>query len=333
VSPADPARAAQPARTPVPRGHRTAVTRGFLVANLAGQVLIVVTGGAVRLTGSGLGCSTWPQCEPGSFTPAVHEALSIHPYVEFGNRLVSIALAVLAVVVAARVGLDRSRARSFRLLGVVPLVGVLVQAVIGGLSVLGDLHPALVGVHFLVSMALVSASTVLLERFGAGDAPARPVVPPRILLLGRVLAVAAAAVLALGVVVTGAGPHSGDEATGYRFAVDPYAMARIHSAAVWVFAATGVALLVATRRGPERLRSRLWVLAGITALQGLIGYVQLFTGLPEVLVAAHLLGAALLTAATTYAYLGLRERGSDGPAGSPPAGRRETRSPDVGAAI
>jgi cytochrome c oxidase assembly protein subunit 15 len=292
-----------------------------------GQVLIVVTGGAVRLTGSGLGCSTWPQCEPGSFTPAFHEALSIHPYVEFGNRLVSLVLTVIAVVVAIRVGLDRERSRSFRLLGVVPLVGVLVQAVIGGLSVLGDLHPALVGAHFLVSMLLVSASTVLLARFRAGDGPALPVVPPRVLTLGRVLAVAAAVVLALGVVVTGAGPHSGDEGAGYRFAVDPYLMARVHAAAVWVFAATGVALLVATRRGPARLRRRLWVLAGVTALQGLVGYVQLFTGLPEVLVAAHLLGAALLTVAATYVYLGLRERG---PGRGPRAVGRAKHSLDVG---
>ncbi len=288
------------------RGAR--LTHAFLVANLVGQILIVVTGGAVRLTGSGLGCSTWPQCEPGSFTPAFHEALSIHPYVEFGNRLVSVVLTVIAIVVAARVGLDRSRSRSFRVLGFVPLLGVLAQAVIGGLSVLGDLHPALVGVHLLASMALISASTVLLERFSTGDGPARPVVNARVLALGRALVVAAVLVLALGVVVTGAGPHSGDETTGYRFAVDPYVMARIHALAVWVFVAIGIGMLVATRRGPARLRRRLWVLAGVTAAQGLIGYVQLFTGLPEVLVGAHMLGAALLTTATTYVYLGLRER-------------------------
>lgn len=278
------------------------------MANLAAQVLIVGTGGAVRLTGSGLGCSTWPQCEPGSFTPQLHEALSIHPYVEFGNRLLTFVLTAIAVAVAARVGLDRRRATSFRLLGLVPLLGVLAQAVIGGLSVLGDLHPAIVGSHMLASMALVAVSTVLLGRFTAGDGAARPVTTRAVLWLGRALGVAAAVVLALGVVVTGAGPHSGDADVGYRFAVDPWEVARLHAAAVWVYAAIGVAMLVLTRRGPRRLNRRLWLLAAVTLAQGAIGYVQLFTGLPEVLVGLHMLGAALLAAATTHAYLGLHER-------------------------
>lgn len=284
------------------------LTRRLLLANLAAQVLIVGTGGAVRLTGSGLGCSTWPQCEPGSFTPQLHEALSIHPYVEFGNRLLTFVLTAVAIAVAARVGLDRRRATSFRLLGLVPLLGVLAQAVIGGLSVLGDLHPAIVGLHMLASMALVAVSTVLLGRFTAGDGPARVVTTRAVLWLGRALGVAATAVLALGVVVTGAGPHSGDADVGYRFAVDPWEVARLHAAAVWVFAAIGVAMLVLTRRGPRRVNRRLWLLAAVTLAQGAIGYVQLFTGLPEVLVGLHMIGAALLAAATTHAYLGLHER-------------------------
>jgi cytochrome c oxidase assembly protein subunit 15 len=268
----------------------------------------VVTGGAVRLTGSGLGCSTWPQCEPGSFTPAFHEALSIHPYVEFGNRLVSIVLLAIAVVVALRVTRDRGRSVSFRLLGLVPLAGVIAQSVIGGLSVLADLHPAVVGFHLLASMALIAAATVLLERFRAGDSPALPDVNPRVLALGRVLAVAGALVLTLGVVVTGSGPHSGDEELGYRFALDPYEVAKAHSAAVWLFIAVLVAMLVATRRGPRRLQRRLVLLAIVSAAQSLIGYVQLFTGLPVLLVGAHMLGAALLAAATAHAYQGLRRR-------------------------
>lgn len=304
-SPADAAQAAASLRRSAP-GRR--LTRGFLVANLVGQILIVVTGGAVRLTGSGLGCSTWPQCEPGSFTPAFHEALSIHPYVEFGNRLVSVLLVAVALVVALLVGRDRTRSRVVRLLGVVPLVGVLAQAVLGGLSVLGDLHPAIVGLHLLASMALIAASTVLLERYDAPDVPAALVVNPRVAGLVRALAGAAAVVLVLGVVVTGSGPHSGDEELGYRFAFDPYLMARVHSLAVWVFIAIGIGLLTATRRGPARLRRRLWVLAGVTAIQAAIGYAQVFTGLPGLLVGAHMLGAALLAAGTTHAYLGMRER-------------------------
>ena len=291
------------------RGPGSRLTSAFIVANLVGQILIVATGGAVRLTASGLGCSTWPQCEPGSFTPEFRDALTIHPYVEFGNRLVAVVLALVAVVVALRVGRDRSRARSLRLLAFVPLLGVLAQAVIGGLSVLASLHPAVVGSHMLVSLALVSASTVLLHRYREGDGPARAVVGPRVLNLARGLALVSVPVLVLGVITTGSGPHSGDEAVGYRFALDPNAMARQHSLTVWVFVALLVALLVATRRGPVRLRRRLVLLAVATGAQGLIGYVQLFTGLPEVLVGVHVLGAAVLAAATTYAYLGLRERG------------------------
>ncbi len=299
---------AGPAASPPTRWRSRTLTRAAIVANLVGQVLIVVTGGAVRLTGSGLGCSTWPQCEPGSFTPALHEALSIHPYVEFGNRLVSVLLAAVALLVALRVGLDRPRASTYRLLGLVPVLGVLAQAVIGGLSVLAELHPALVGSHLVASMALISASTVLLARESAGDGAARVVVTPGILVLGRTLAALAAVVIVLGVVVTGSGPHSGDEETGYRFALDPYLMARVHAAAAWAFAAAGVALLVATRRGPALLRRRLRILAGVTLAQGLIGYVQVFTGLPEVLVGAHMLGASLLAVSATAVYLALHDR-------------------------
>ena len=284
-----------------------------------GQILIVATGGAVRLTASGLGCSTWPQCEPGSFTPEFREALSLHPYVEFGNRLVAVLLALVALVVAVRVWRERDRARSLRILALVPLAGVLAQAVIGGLSVLASLHAAVVGSHMLVSLALVAASTVLLERYTGGDAPRRPVVRPGLRALARALALVSVPVLTLGVVTTGAGPHSGDEELGYRFAVDPFLMARVHSAAVWVFVALLVALLVANRRGSVRLQRRLALLALATGAQALIGYIQLFTGLPEVLVGAHVLGAALLTAATTYTYLGLR---SPGPPAFPEVGGR-----------
>ena len=123
----------------------------------------------MRLTGSGLGCSTWPQCEPGSFTPALHEATSIHPFIEFGNRTLTGFLAVIALTVAMLVWTDRSRSRSYRLLGLAPVLGVVAQAVIGGVTVLFHLNPAVVGVHMLVSLALVAVSTVLVVRERAGD--------------------------------------------------------------------------------------------------------------------------------------------------------------------
>ena len=158
-----------------------------VVANLVGQILIIVTGGAVRLTGSGLGCSTWPECEPGEFTPRFHDATSIHPFIEFGNRTVSGLLVAVATVVAVLVVLDRRRPWSYRRLGLVPVVGVLIQAVIGGITVLVDLHPAIVGGHLLISMALVAFSTWLVVRTSEGDGPAVPLVDRTTQLLVRVL--------------------------------------------------------------------------------------------------------------------------------------------------
>ena len=319
-------------------------TSRAVVANLVAQIGIVVTGGAVRLTGSGLGCSTWPACEPGKFTPEFHAAMTIHPLIEFGNRTLTGVLLVLALAVALLAGLDRSRSVAFRRLAWAPLVGVLVQAVVGGITVLVDLHPAIVGSHFLISAALIAVSAWLVVRRREGDGPVVPVVDERVRTLGRGLAVLGAVVVALGVVVTGAGPHSGDEEVGYRFAVDPYAMARLHALSVWAFVGTlGVMLLLLARarrsapatpwygRGdgvaqPARgtapvvtsdlgtgssraLRSGL-VLLVVTLAQGLVGYVQLFTGLPIALVNLHMLGAGVLVAAIATFLGTLRRRGA-----------------------
>lgn len=281
-----------------------------VVANLAGQIAIIVTGGAVRLTGSGLGCSTWPQCEPGQFTPQLHEATSLHPFIEFGNRTVSFVLVVIALAVALLVTGDRRRPSAYRRLGVVPVVGVLVQAVIGGITVLVDLNPAIVGSHLLISMALVAFSTWLVVRTREGDGPAVPLVDRTTRTLARVLVALTAVVLALGVVVTGAGPHSGDDEVGYRFGVDPWLMAKLHAASVWAFVAVLVAVLVLLRR--RGVSGRPWttglVLLGVTLSQGLIGYVQLFTGLPIGLVNLHMLGAALLASTVTFFVGSLRTR-------------------------
>ena len=282
----------------------------MLIANLVAQMGLIVTGGAVRLTGSGLGCSTWPECEPGAFTPILRDATSIHPFIEFGNRTLTGVLAVIAIAVALLVVTDRRRSTGFRVLGLVPVVGVALQALIGGLSVLLDLHPGVVGVHLLISMALVAASAVLLYRHGEGDGPAVRLVPLRAVGISRALGVAAVIVLALGVVVTGAGPHGGDDDVAFRFAVDPVLVAKLHAGAVWIFLALLIALLVVLRRSdaPARARRAVLVLLAVTLAQGLIGYAQYLTGLPVVLVGLHMLGAALLAASTTWALLTLRRR-------------------------
>ena len=302
---------ARPAAEPAlrwPRARRW--TRAVLIANLVAQIGIIVTGGAVRLTGSGLGCSTWPQCEPGQFTPVLHEATTWHPLIEFGNRTLTGVVGLVAIAVALLVVTDIRRSRRYRWLGAVPLLGVVAQALIGGVTVLLHLDPAVVGVHMLVSLGLVAVSTLLLVRSREGDAPPVRRVTPRVRAIGQALAGVAVVLLVLGVVVTGSGPHGGDEEVAYRFAVDPVAVAKAHAAAVWAFVALVVGLLVALTRasGPARARRAAVVLLGVTLAQGLIGYVQYFTGLPVVLVGLHLLGAALLTATVTWTLLTLRDR-------------------------
>jgi heme a synthase len=288
--------------------NRDRLTRWVLVANLVAQIGIVVTGGAVRLTGSGLGCSTWPQCEPGHFTPQFHAATSIHPYIEFGNRTLTGVLGVIAILVALLVWTDVRRSRAYRWLGFAPILGVVAQAVIGGVTVLLDLHPAVVSTHFLVSMGLVIASALLLHRSAEGDGTPVPVVGDRARRLVPVLWAVLAVLLALGAVTTGAGPHSGDEEVGYRFAVDPLLMARVHALAAWAFIAVLVALLVLNRRLTGPVRSRGTAMLVIVALQGVIGYVQVATDLPVLLVLAHMLGAGLLAAGTTRYLLTFRTR-------------------------
>lgn len=293
-----------------------------LVANVVVQVLIVVTGGLVRLTGSGLGCPTWPECVPGSYVPTVEQAEGVHKYIEFGNRLLTgvVGLAALAALVVTVLLVRRGRPRRLLALGAAPLVLTVVQAVLGGITVLTRLHPATVAAHFLVSMCLIAVSVLLLQRLRQPDGPARAVVPREVLLLGTALVVVAAAVLVLGTVVTGSGPHSGDADEPARFALDPRTISWLHADSVLLFVGLVVGLVVALRvtHAPERARRRAGWLLGVTLAQGLIGYVQYATDLPEALVLAHMLGASLLVVALTLALSSLRERGELHP--SVPAG-------------
>nr|WP_246012662.1 COX15/CtaA family protein [Myceligenerans xiligouense] len=287
-------------------------TPAILWANLISQIGIIVTGGAVRLTGSGLGCSTWPECEPGQFTPAFHEATSLHPYIEFGNRTLTGVLGVIALAVFLVMISDTSRTRGYRLLGLVPGLGVIGQAVIGGVVVLLDLHPGWVSLHFGVSGALVALSLYLLHRSAEGDGPPRVVVPAAAHALAWALGALTVVVVVLGVLTTGAGPHSGDAEVGYRLALDPAAMSKAHAAAVWAFLVALAAYLVVLHRavgGPlAAARRAAWLLVAITLAQGVIGYVQYFTGLPILLVGLHMLGAALMIAGTTRVLLTTRVR-------------------------
>ena len=282
----------------------------LLLTNLVAEVGIVVTGGLVRLTGSGLGCPTWPQCVPGSFTPIAHQAQGIHKLIEFGNRtLTGVVIAAGVAVILAVWKLAPGR-RALLRLSTLPLLGVVAQAVLGGLTVLTGLNPSLVAGHFLLSMVIVAISTLLLYRAGEGDAAASPLVRAEVTTLARVTVALGAVVLALGTVVTGSGPHSGDAAHPTRFGFDPRSVSWLHADAVTLFAGLVVAVVVAVRLtdspGPAR---RAWLaVLGVTLAQGVIGYAQYFTGLPEAVVALHMLGASLLVVTMTWGLLTLRTR-------------------------
>lgn len=283
------------------------LTWRLAVANLVAQLAIIITGGAVRLTGSGLGCPEWPLCEPGSLVP--RDMSSIHPYVEFGNRLMSPVLTAIAVALLLAVHRREpvaSRPRALKRLPWWVLVGIGFQAVVGGMSVWTDLHSTIVGVHMLASLVLVGFSVYLLHRLRSADTPARPLLAGAARALPWALAVLVAAVVVLGTVVTGAGPHSGDVEVGHVYDVDPALAARWHAVSVWVFLAllvAGGALLFGARRDDvllARARRAWWWLLAATLFNGAVGYVQHLTGLPELLVGVHMLGSGLVVAATAW---------------------------------
>lgn len=290
----------------------------ILLLNLGMQVLIVVTGGLVRLTGSGLGCPTWPQCEPGSYIPTFQAADGIHPYIEFGNRMMGILVGVVALATLVAV-LRWGRRRPLPLLAGLVLTGTLGQGVLGGITVLTGLSPVTVMAHFLISMGLVVVSTLLVwhvrsarpQTHLAGEVGPGPVVARR---LGVVTAAVAAVVLVLGTMVTGAGPHSGDAGDPARLGLDPRTLSWLHADSVMIFCGLVVAVLVTTYLAPTLYAARRpWqVVLGITVAQGLVGYLQYALGLPVPLVSLHMLGAALLTLALTWAVRSLVAASAEG---------------------
>ncbi len=296
------------AQTPAPaRGSRW--LSPVLLANLVAQVGIVVTGGLVRLTGSGLGCPTWPKCTDTSLAPTVDQVEGVHKYIEFGNRTLTGVLLVLAVASVVLVWRAAPR-RPMRTAAVVVLVGVLLQAVLGGVTVLLGLHPATVSAHFLVSMLLVTAASYLWFARHEGPGAARPLVPPVVTRLAWATSAVGGLVLLLGTVVTGSGPHSGDADEPARYGFDPQTVSWLHADVVMLFLGLVVATWLAARLTSGNARSgRAWlVVLGVSLAQGLVGYVQYFTGLPEAVVLVHMLGASLLVVALTHGVLALRER-------------------------
>jgi heme a synthase len=294
--------------------------RGIFVANLAAQIGIVVTGGIVRLTGSGLGCPTWPECVEGSLTPTSRQEEEWHKYVEFGNRLLTFVLAALALaaIIGAFAWWRRQRragadARGPVLaLAAIPLAGTIVQAVLGGITVLTGLNPWAVSAHFLVSIAIIGGCVVLVVRSGEpGDQPVTRLVRGEVRLLAWAMLAVTGVVVVLGVMVTGSGPHSGDAGVDSRLPVDARTVSWLHADAVLLFLGLTVGLLVALRvtHAPSRATRLTLILLAVALLQGLVGYAQYFSGLPWALVAFHMLGACLVWALAVAVVLSMRARG------------------------
>ncbi len=295
-------------------------TRLVYLANVVVQSGIIVTGAVVRITGSGLGCPTWPQCVEGSYIPTAKQEQEFHKYIEFGNRLLTFVVAIVAIATIVAMIVDtrrRKRAglkarRSLIVLAVVPLVGTAVQAVLGGITVLTGLHPATVSAHFLLSMVLVAAAVVLLVRSGdPGDQPIRYLAPLAVRFLAWTLVAVTAVVVFLGVLVTGSGPHSGDADTEVRFSFDPQTISWMHADSVFLFVGLLIGLLITLFLFPStgRMRKRTLLLLGLATIQGTVGYVQYFTGLPEILVGIHVLGAVLTWIAVLIIPFSMRTRG------------------------
>ncbi|MEU0432394.1 COX15/CtaA family protein [Streptomyces sp. NPDC006290] len=283
------------------------VQRAALAA-LVMAVVIVVTGGAVRLTGSGLGCPTWPKCTDDSLTAT--SAMGLHGAIEFGNRMLTYVLcaAVGWAIIAARS--QKPWRRSLTRLGWAQFWIVMSNAILGGIVVLVGLNPYTVAAHFLLSTALITVAAFMWQRTREGDAAARPLVGKSVQQLVWFLVVAAVLLIAAGTVVTGAGPHAGDSSKVDRIPVSWENVAKLHAVLAWIvvtltFALWFVLKAVDAPQGPLRRTRDLFL---ILLSQGVIGYVQYFTNLPEALVALHMLGSCLVWIGVLRVLLALRER-------------------------
>ncbi|MFK3982305.1 heme A synthase [Micromonospora sp. NPDC050397] len=281
--------------------------RRLALASVVANVVIVVTGGAVRLTGSGLGCPTWPRCTDESYTTTA--ALGINGAIEFGNRTLTGAVGLIAVLGLLAALLYRPRRRSLVLLAGAVLLGVAAQAVIGGITVRMHLHPGVVGVHFIVSMLLLLSTYAFWRRVDEPDGPVRLTVPAPIRTLTWFTTAVSGAVIVVGVLVTGSGPHAGD-AIAARNGLDPETIAQFHADLVFLLVGLTVGLLLALRatNAPALAVRAAKVLLAVELAQGLIGLVQYLTHLPVLLVGAHMLGACLVWLATLSMVWATRER-------------------------
>ncbi len=306
-----------------------AAMRRIALAGVLASAGIIATGAAVRLSQSGLGCPDWPSCTSNSIAAAgaTGDTL-IHRWIEFGNRLVTVAIFVIAVIVCIACwrftggGTGRRRA-DLAWLGFAQPAAIAVQAALGGIVVLTKLNPVWVSVHFLASIALVAAAVALYVRCQEGSGPTRPLVRPELRLLAAGVVGVLALMLAAGTVVSGTGPLAGARSVS-RYHLSLAGVTQLHADIGWLLAGLVTALLLGLRFSavPPRAARLGWILLGLIAAQGAVGYTQYFTGLPAGLVWVHVCGAVLIWITALLLLFSLRDRGplagpGDGSAAEP----------------
>ncbi|MDQ6840113.1 MAG: COX15/CtaA family protein [Actinomycetota bacterium] len=293
------------------------------------MILIIVSGAAVRLTGSGLACPTWPKCT----STSVVAPLAINPWIEFANRLINAGIGIVAVVAVIGALIRVRRRRDLTWLSVGLIGGVLAEIVLGGITVLDKLAPQLVSAHFVLAMVFLANAVVLHHRAGMADediprspGSARPAGLPRLMVsagqrrLAQLLVVAVSVVVVLGTIVTSTGPHGGDP-QARRFALNLHDVAQIHGTSAEAFVGLTVIMVwwLAHSGAPRALLRRGEILLAVLLAQGILGYVQYATGVPSGLVEIHIAGSVAVVVATLDFYLGLTTRAPfPVPADSPP---------------
>ena len=282
---------------------------------------IMSTGEAVRLSQSGLGCPDWPKCTQHSLV-AAHSAgqTAVNTWIEFGNRLLNIplfAVAVLAFIAAWRYRENGRQRKDLLWLGASLPLGIVAQAVLGGILVLAHLNPALVSLHFLLSAGIVAVAVIFYVRCAEGQGPVRTVVRADLRLMTALLAATTVVMLAAGTVVTGTGPHAGS-AGAPRYHLSLTAVTELHADVGWFLSALAVATLIGVRFGNAPLRTvRLaWLTLALIGAQGVIGYVQYFNHLPAGLVWVHTSTAVLIWIVVVFLYLSTRVRVATASAGT-----------------
>lgn len=291
---------------------------------LVGQIVLVGTGGLVRLTSSGLGCPTWPKCTADSLVNTPE--MGIHGVIEFGNRLLGVLLGIIAIVAFIAILRLRKERKDLFWLTLLAGLGIPAQAVIGGLSVLTELNPYVVGLHFVVSIVLVALCTTFLMRLSTTPGPRMRAVPTWFAIVTHITSFVVAVTIVVGILTTGSGPHAGD-ANAPRNDLNPEILQHVHAIPAYVtFALTLVLVLASLRIRTTRVHRYTMYLLAVEVLQIAVGLIQANTGLPGILVGVHMMLAATLAAAMTAVVLSLKAPVAAGTEG-------DTASVERGAAV